>query len=819
MSIKLKLLLGCLGLTLITVFIGAFAVQSQRRVELLSSRIYDQGLIPVSYLRKAQNALVGLEADYLKQEGNRETAMEPSAPLPPERVAQLETVLAEASRAVDIAADGTTSEAAKQLTMEIRQSLSRLQATNGVLTPRMLLRELQGLDERMRSAVGLVETGALGMRDEVESVITDSARNTWQAIAGAVALAFVISFLLAQSIVPPLRNAMKIAKAIADGKLDNEIKSRGRSETSVLLGALATMQESISKQIRRIEQLMATQATSYDEQIAVQKVRFEAALQNMTQGLCMFDENLKLVVTNKRFGEMFGDVNMKVSSREILLDRRLRHILAPSGGPYFTSEMPDGRMIAIARQWIEGGGLVVTFEDITERHDAEQKLKYLARHDALTDLANRTEFRERLEAAILQENTAVLCLDLDDFKTVNDTLGHPVGDVLLQAVAERLRECVSDNDLVARIGGDEFAIIQNSANQPRAAEDLASRIIKAIARPFEIEHHQFSIGVSIGVVLGAQPLTESDAGTPADVLLKNGDLALYSAKAEGRSTFRFFRSEMGEHMQHRRQTELDLRRAMENDELELFYQPFFDVERQAISGFEALMRWRHPTRGFVSPGEFIPLAEDVGLIEPLGVWALKTACRAAVHWPRDLGVSVNLSPHQFRGGTLLEDVRDVLRRTGLEASRLQLEVTESLMLKDTDGTLAVLEAFRAMGIRVSMDDFGTGYSSLAYLSRFPFDKIKIDQSFVRDMDKPENLAVVRAVIGLSRAMGISVIAEGVETPAQYAALKAEGCEEMQGYLFSKPRPFSDIPSLLMHFSERRQARARTAGAERRTESS
>jgi diguanylate cyclase (GGDEF)-like protein len=443
--------------------------------------------------------------------------------------------------------------------------------------------------------------------------------------------------------------------------------------------------------------------------------------------------------------------------------------------------------------------LARTFNGLLEHLAARQKLEaqltHMAHHDGLTALPNRVLFRQEMERELARarggETVAVLCIDLDHFKRVNDTLGHAAGDALLQGAADRLRACVRETDIVARLGGDEFAIVQLQADQPRAATVLAERLIADLSRPFDIEGHQVVVGASVGIALAP-----SD-GTEADQLMKSADMALYRAKADGRGVLRYFESEMDAKMQARRALELDLRKALVEHEFELFYQPIVDLKSNRVSGFEALLRWNHPTQGLISPADFIPIAEDMGLITPLGEWVLRQACREAAGWPERVKVAVNLSPAQFKSKALALVVTTALADSGLAPDRLELEITESVLLQDNDTVRGILHQLRALGVRISMDDFGTGYSSLSYLRSFPFDKIKIDQSFVRDMGQhDDSIAIVRAVAGLGRNLGMSTTAEGVETNEQLGRLREEGCTEVQGYLFSRPLPASEVPRLL-----------------------
>lgn len=391
-------------------------------------------------------------------------------------------------------------------------------------------------------------------------------------------------------------------------------------------------------------------------------------------------------------------------------------------------------------------------------------------------------------------DAAVLYLDLDGFKAVNDTLGHPIGDELLRAVAARLRECTRETDLIARLGGDEFAIVQVDAQQPRDATTLSERLVEVLQRPFDVEGHHVAIGTSIGIALG-------DATATPDGLLRNADIALYRAKTSGRGTWRFFEPEMDVEMQARRTLEADLRQAFAEAQFELFYQPLIDARTEGLTGFEALLRWNHPTRGMVSPAEFIPLAEEIGLIRSLGAWVLTKACADAMGWPAHVKVAVNLSPVQFLRGNLVREVEQALAASGLAPGRLELEITESVLLQDNDTTMGILLRLRGMGVRIAMDDFGTGYSSLSYLRRFPFDKIKIDQSFVRNSGAEKgSVGIIRAVVGLGQALDMEVLAEGVETAEQLRMLQQEGCDELQGYLFSKPKPLRDVPGIIAMFS-------------------
>jgi diguanylate cyclase (GGDEF)-like protein len=467
-------------------------------------------------------------------------------------------------------------------------------------------------------------------------------------------------------------------------------------------------------------------------------------------------------------------------------------------------ELSDGRVLNIINRPLPDGGIVGTHEDITEIKRAEAQIRHMARHDPLTDLPNRTMFKERVDDALRQlprgDSIALLYLDLDHFKTVNDTLGHLVGDDLLKAVAERLRSTLRSSEVLARLGGDEFAILQTGGANPTEVTALARRILEVLNAPYVLNEQQLVIGASMGIAMGP-----ADGGS-ADVLLKDCDLALYRAKADGRGIYRFFEPEMDARMQARRMLELDLRRALAQSEFELFYQPVLNIARNEVTGFEALVRWRHPERGLVPPLEFIPLAEEIGLIVPLGEWILRQACLEAAGWPEPIRVAVNLSPNQFKNKRLADAVIDALTAAKLAPQRLELEITEGVLLVEHASTLATLHQLRGIGVHIAMDDFGTGYSSLSYLRSFPFDKIKIDGSFIRSMaQETSSLAIIRAVIGLSTSLGMTTTAEGVETQAQFDQVRAEGCDEVQGYLISKPRPASEIGEFLVRRPRQPQA--------------
>ena len=559
--------------------------------------------------------------------------------------------------------------------------------------------------------------------------------------------------------------------------------------------------------------------------LALQNERFDAALTNMSQGLCMFDADARLVIFNPRFAEIYGlaaeEIKPGMTTRQLLAlasDSKVavadpegtlalqRSLIDEAKAGSGIQRLTDGRSISILHEPMPGGGFVATFEDITGRLLVEEKIKHLAHYDVLTDLLNRAAFYEGMQEVLSHlrrsESVAVLSLDLDHFKTVNDTLGHPIGDLLLQAAAERLRSCIRGEDILARLGGDEFAIVQVPSDKPPNISALAARLIEVVGDPYEIDGSQVVVGISVGIAIAPGD------GTEPDVLMKNADLALYRAKADGGGAFRYFEVEMDARMQARRALELDLRKAIVNGNFELYYQPIVGVKSGQITSCEALIRWHHPERGLIAPLDFIPVAEETGLIVPIGEWVLRNACAEAARWPKHITVAVNVSPAQFKSQNLVPTVIGALASSGLPAERLELEITELVLMQDNEGAFATLHQLREIGIKIAMDDFGTGYSSLGYLRNFPFDKIKIDQSFIHDLPgKKDSVAIVRAVVGLSSSLGITTTAEGVETNEQLASLAAEGCNEVQGFLFSRPRPAAEVRGLFAGLAERAETAA------------
>jgi diguanylate cyclase (GGDEF)-like protein len=579
---------------------------------------------------------------------------------------------------------------------------------------------------------------------------------------------------------------------------------------SVVCAAFLVAVIQISANLHRIF-MRAVTARQREAALAGQ---FDTALNNMPHGLCMFRADGRLAVMNHRFSEMMelpdDFVERGLSASDIVDACVLAGSISAVSGRIILSEIessqardivttdPDpirGRSLSWTFQPMAGGGAVVLLEDITERRNAEAKISHLARYDELTALPNRVNFRDEIERLLLvphdlDQLSALLFIDLDQFKQVNDTLGHPCGDQLLCLVADRLREMLRPEDFVARFGGDEFVVFQQNIHSNEDAAVLARRIVDRLSERYKIDNHLVEIGASIGIAT-------TSPGVSADTLLKNADMALYRAKADGRGTFCFFRDELAQTVEARRVLELDLRKALANEEFELFYQPLVNLKSGKITTCEALLRWNHPVRGTVSPVDIIPVAEDMGLIVDLGRWILRKACMECLKWPEGVSVAVNFSPQQFHQRDVLSEVRYALEVSGLPAHRLEIEITESSLLRNTQLTHDVLSQLRTLGVRISLDDFGTGYSSLSYLHNFPLQKVKIDRSFLEGIDTDRPLTLLRGVARLSADLGMSVVVEGIETNEQLELISADGTvSEAQGYLFSRPVPAVRVRQLL-----------------------
>jgi diguanylate cyclase (GGDEF)-like protein len=586
-----------------------------------------------------------------------------------------------------------------------------------------------------------------------------------------------------------------------------------RSQTKLFVAVASLSLAVIAVTLFLLVRSMRSQHQAAQRRLGIEKQRLDTAINNMTQGLLLFDASSRLIVCNAKYIEMYNlspeVIRPGSTLRDVIQHRRdtgsfsgdveayCEDILRNAGkSGSKVVETSDGRLIEIATEPIADGGWLVTHEDVTERVRSQERIAHLAFYDVLTDLPNRALFREHVERKLANiapgERFAILFIDVDEFKSVNDSLGHHVGDELLKSVASRLRQCVGPNDFVARLGGDEFAIVKVELIDEHQIVTLVGNIHRTIRSPTKCLGHEVSADASIGIAIAP------DHGVSLDELLKNADLAMYAVKAGGRRTHRFFIPEMDARMKARRAMEADLRQALLQGALEVHYQPVVGLASNVVTGCEALLRWRHPVRGMISPAEFIPVAEETGLIIELGEWVLRKACADAVSWPDKIKLAVNVSPLQFKSGTLALKVAAVLAETGLAPHRLELEITEAVLIRDDEEALSVLHQLRHLGVRIALDDFGTGYSSLSYLRRFPFDKVKIDRSFVQDVAEAQGSSpIVEAVVHMALAGNMTTTAEGVETEEQREVLRKLGCDEMQGYLFSAPVPLERLVNLFL----------------------
>ena len=665
--------------------------------------------------------------------------------------------------------------------------------------------DLQDTISRYRAQRTLVAANSMNS-------LMESARSLqlWVSISAIAAFIFIgpLGLTITRGVLRRLKRITTYMTRLADQTLVEEVPSRyDRDEVGNMARAVQVFKNNSVELFKNKIQL---------EQA---NVRLDLALNNMVHGLSMFDAHNTMIICNNRYAQMYGlPAELTAPGTQLidifkhLLDKKITtenlkemqagvNAIRTNGSESVIKTLTDGRIIAISYQMTSDWGWVSVHEDITERQKIQTRISHMARHDYLTDLPNRAFLSEVLDKNFRRlhdgQQFAVLCLDLDRFKGVNDTLGHSVGDKLLDEVAKRILSCVKERDFVARLGGDEFAVIHKNLVRPIDSGNLARLIIERISDPYKIDGQQINIGASIGLALAP-----SDGATP-DQLLKNADLAMYRAKADGRGIYRFFEQEMDARIQARRTLELELRVGLTSGQLQLYYQPLVDPKSGEVRCFEALLRWFHPRLGEIPPIEFVSIAEESGLIESLGEWVLRSACADAAKWPKQFRVAINLSPIQFRNANLTKIVLSSLAASGLAASRLELEITESLLLEEDSRTISMLHEFRSFGIRIAMDDFGTGFSSLNYLRSFPFDKIKIDKSFIRDMSNGgDALTIVKAIIDLAHNLKIDVVAEGVETKEQLKYLISEGCNEVQGYYYSAAQPIKYFENVLSQTSGR-----------------
>ncbi len=586
-----------------------------------------------------------------------------------------------------------------------------------------------------------------------------------------------------------------------------------REQTKLLVVVAGLSVLVISLTLFLIIRQLRSQYEASRQRLLLQKQRLDTAVNNMKHALLLFDAQNRLVLCNDRYIEMFG-VSREVvkpgcTLRELIQHRKAigtfhgdveQHCntivdnLRTGTTTRSTINESDGRIVELLLHPLHDGSWVSTLEDVTDRRRSEERIAHMAHYDPLTELPNRVLFRERLAQALQQidrgTQVAVLYIDIDGFKTVNDSLGHSIGDELLKGIAARLNACVGGKDLVARLGGDEFAIIQTDVKTKSEVTDLVERIYQAIREPYDCMGHQLITDASVGIALA------SASHSDLEQLVKNADLAMYDAKASGRRTHRFFDPSLEARAKSRHLLELELRQAVAERAFEIHYQPIVDLRSDEIAGCEALLRWRHPERGFISPAEFIPIAEDIGVIDEIGEWVLNAACAEAANWPQAIHIAVNVSPTQFRSRTLALKVAAALARSGLSPERLELEVTEAVLIRDHEAASETLGQLRALGVSVALDDFGTGYSSLSYLHRFHFDKIKIDRSFISELSEDKSRSILRAALGIAAAQNVVTTAEGVETEEQRLVLLDLGCTQMQGWLFSAARPADEVRALL-----------------------
>jgi diguanylate cyclase (GGDEF)-like protein len=646
--------------------------------------------------------------------------------------------------------------------------------------------------------VEIVAAYGFESRTQAETMVKASRRTMVGLAIGAVLTGLMLALVSSHSMSRPIYAAVQVAERVAGGDFSSTIASTRRDELGRLLRSLSAMQSHLK--------------TRAEEDYAMM-VKLDAALNNMTHGLCLFGPDDRLTLWNDRYLKMYGIAPDRIFAgctlgemldagkfagsayRDIAqFEARMRAATANRQPDGFIAELEDGRTVNVTYQPIQDGGWVSTHEDVTERKKNEARIEHLAYHDLLTDLPNRAAFNEHIEvvlgdAASRNEGFAVLCLDLDRFKEINDVYGHSAGDAYLVEIARRLT-AMTEGAFLARVGGDEFVFVLAGGPQPDTAERLCGRLTSLSAIPFDVDGCNISGSFTIGV--GIYPGDGSDA----DTLVANAEAALHRAKKQERGTVQFFEPAIDRGIREKHALRQDLMSALENSEFELNYQPQATTEGEAV-GFEALLRWRHPTRGMVSPATFIPLAEETGLIGAIDQWVLREACREAATWPKPLAIAVNLSPINFRRGDIPGMILSTLVETGLNPERLEVEITEGILIDDFDHAMAILRQIKNLGVRIAMDDFGTGYSSLSYLQSFPFDKIKIDQTFIAKIGKnPQAAAIIHAIVGLAGVLGLPVIAEGVETEEQRAFLAREGCDEIQGYLIGRPLPISAYRNLV-----------------------
>ena len=823
MSIRLKIVLACLMFSLISAGVGAFAARTQSMLGGLATTIYDHAYVGTSYAGHAQ-------AGFLSFLALRERALG----APAANVAR--KLLDGVADDLDVAAERATSAKARGLAQSVRARVARVAAAIDPAEPGgadLPMAELVGIDADLTATVHRFGMDGLEARDAADDFVT----RTWSllcgVILGAMGLTVVVGLVLDRAIIPSLARGVGIASAIAGGKLDNAIVAKGRSETARLLRALATMQAAIAGSIARTQALHEAEAMrqkAHQAELTHTLGRLRELSDSTFEGLLIHRDGAVLDA-NAAFCAMAGLALEEVRGRPV--SAFAAALAGPGGkdGHETTIATRDGTRLPVEMRsrtisYAGGSAWVTALRDIRERLAAEERVRFLAHHDGLTGLANRSLLHEGLVQALAHarnpgHGVAVLFIDLDRFKEINDSFGHGAGDLLLQQVAQRLGGITAGDGSAARTGGDEFIVVQAAAPQPSSAARLARGLIGRLSEPYDLGGRRVCVGASIGIAL------EGDGEGGPDALIHCADLALYQAKSLGRGSFCFFAPDMETAQRERREMERDLSEAIREGRLDVAYQPLFDARscgaqscdarscgvhgcgvqgciaechglgHRRVVGFEALVRWSHATRGPIAPDLFIPMAEATGLVVPLGEWVLETACRAAAAWPVAARIAVNVSARQLKDGRLPGVIAAVLARSGLHPGRLEVEVTESVLIDDADQALEALLALKALGLRVVLDDFGTGYSSLSYLRRFPFDKVKIDRSFIADLAPGSGShAIVGAILAMSGKLGLQVTAEGVETEDQLALLREAGCDQIQGFLLGRPMPAAAAAALL-----------------------
>jgi diguanylate cyclase len=782
--VRFKIALACLGFLAICAAMGGLAVRTQSTLGSMATDIYDRVYLGTIYIARAQIEFLHFSAAH----GDPTAVPNNSA-----ANAQLTHVLED----LDVAVDRAMSEKTRLLSKELHRRVGNLRHHADATS-------LSEIDIDLARAVREYDADGLRARDDAERFVSTTNIIWRNAVLSALGLALIVGIALERSIMPSLHRGVKIAREIAAGNLSNVIEVRGHSETATLLRALAVMQAAVLASIgetKALHEAELRQQEAHEHELKSAFERLREVSESTFEGLLIHRDGVVLDA-NTAFCEMVGLSLERARSKSVAAfipgwqdtgESEMREIEMTAGDGATLAVEVQSRCISYA------GGLasITAVRDVGERQAAERRIRFMAHHDLLTGLANRFTLNNALvrELAVARRagnSTAILCIDLDRFKVVNDTLGHPLGDLLLQQVAVRIQGAIRNTDVAARTGGDEFVVVQSSVKAPSDAACLANHLAELLSGSYDLDGQRVSIGATIGIAIYPQN------GTEPEILIKNADLALIRAKSLRRGRHQFFEETMGAALRDRRGLERDLADAIAEGRLELAFQPLLDTKNEAAVAFEALVHWPHPTRGLIQPDHFIPVAEDTGLIVPLGKWVLESACRAALTWHRPCKVAVNISARQFKAGDFPGVVAAILAKTGLPACRLELEVTESILMNDEQQALVALTSLKELGLHIVLDDFGTGYSSLSYLHRFRFDKIKIDKSFVQNLAHDSGArTIVRAILAMAHELDLLVTAEGVETDEQLALLRSADCDEVQGFLLGRPMQSHRVNAFLL----------------------